>query len=174
MNNRTSGLFLTYICWNPFLGCVLGGWMNSVLQSGCWAAFCHMVLFCFRKSLSLVVDMSHQDIYGVIAPQGSKDLEGLQRGCSFGSPLEAGRAWGTRVTKGETVWAEVRPDVELTSLGSCCSVCSYSWRVCPHRDAAHTWQGIIRIIWGSSGLWLKWWGLEMLLASSQFCWQQSG
>ena len=55
--------------------------------------FARWTCFASGNTFSLVVDLSHQHVYGVIAPQCSKDLKGAKRWCSSGSLIEGGLCW---------------------------------------------------------------------------------
>lgn len=74
--------------------------------------------------LPLVVDLSHQHTYGVIALQGSQDLEGLEKWYNSGSLLEARVTCGGKVTRMSS-W-QVVVQLDLESPVSWCWDCSYA------------------------------------------------
>lgn len=143
-----------------------------------WAASCQMELFCFRNIFSLVVDLSHQHVYGVIASHCSKDLKGSPEMVQLWLP-DRGLCWQSLGREGNQ---EMESRLWLWAHGfrahvSWFLILCFSYIVKSSTLAGKCFTqvtGIIRIIWGSFVLWLKSWGTQnasiisiLLLASKR-------
>lgn len=107
------------------------------------------------------MDLSHQHVYGVIAPQCSTDLKGAKRWCSSGSLIEGGLCWQSLGREWNHSAGCGNMDLELTLPGFWHCAFSYAVKSSTLAEKCFTQvTGIIRVIWISSVLWLKLWGTQ--------------